>query len=47
VAEIDAVTHDGLNAWIARSMGAAWRNSMTVCTIGQSQPKALFDQSAV
>jgi predicted Zn-dependent peptidase len=47
VAEIDAVTHDGLNAWIARSMGTAWRNSMTVCTIGQSQPKALFDQSAV
>ncbi len=35
-AEVDAVTLDTLNAWIERSMGAAWRNSRTLCTVGKS-----------
>jgi predicted Zn-dependent peptidase len=38
-AEVEAVTLDALNRWIASSMGEAWRNTMTVYTIGQSQPK--------
>jgi hypothetical protein len=38
-AEVEAVTLDALNRWIASSMGEAWRHTMTVYTIGQSQPK--------
>lgn len=37
-AEVEAVTLDALNGWIASSMGDAWRRSMTVYTIGKSQP---------
>jgi predicted Zn-dependent peptidase len=37
-AEVEAVTLEALNAWIAASMGEAWRSTMTVYTIGQSQP---------
>ena len=35
-AEVDAVTLDGLNDWIAHSMGGSWRGQMTVCTVGKS-----------
>ncbi len=35
-AEIDGVTLAGLNGWIARSMGAAWRRSATLCTVGKA-----------
>ena len=39
-AEVDAVTLDGLNGWIARSMGAAWRERMTLCTVGRDALRA-------
>jgi len=45
-AEIDAVRHDTLNQWIAGSMGAAWRKSMTICTVGQ-QTLALPSRVAI
>ena len=35
-AEVDAVTLQGLNEWIGRSMNAAWRGSRTLCTVGKS-----------
>jgi predicted Zn-dependent peptidase len=35
-AEVDGVTLAGLNGWIARSMGAAWRRSATLCTVGKA-----------
>jgi predicted Zn-dependent peptidase len=35
-AEVDAVTLDALNGWIARSMDGRWRERMTLCTVGQS-----------
>lgn len=39
-AEVDAVTLEGLNDWIARSMGAAWRQKMTLCTVGREALRA-------
>ena len=35
-AEVEAVTLDGLNAWIAESMGKSWRTTRTLCTVGKS-----------
>lgn len=35
-AEVDAVTLDALNDWIAHAMGADWRKAITVCTVGKS-----------
>ena len=34
--EVDRVTLDKLNGWIARSMGRPWRERMTLCTVGQA-----------
>jgi predicted Zn-dependent peptidase len=38
-AEVDAVTLDGLNCWIAGSMGRSWRDGATICTIGKHPPR--------
>lgn len=38
-AEVEAVTLDALNDWIAASLGESWRRTMTAYTIGKSQPK--------
>ena len=38
-AEVEAVTLDALNDWIAASLGDSWRRTMTAYTIGKSQPK--------
>jgi len=38
-AEVEAVTLEGLNTWIAQSMGHDWRTAMTICTVGQSALK--------
>jgi predicted Zn-dependent peptidase len=35
-AEVDEVTLDRINGWIAGAMGQPWRDAMTVCTIGKS-----------
>ena len=37
--EVDAVTLGGLNAWIAQSMGSAWRKGMTMCSVGKTEPR--------
>lgn len=37
-AEIESVELEDLNRWIAQSCGEAWRNTMTVCTVGKNQP---------
>ncbi|MFM7053043.1 MAG: M16 family metallopeptidase [Planctomycetota bacterium] len=34
-AEVDAVTLDRLNGWIASSMDARWRSSLSMCTVGK------------
>jgi predicted Zn-dependent peptidase len=36
-AEVDAVTLDGLNSWIASAMDVGWRARATLCTIGKDQ----------
>ncbi len=38
-AEVDAVTLDGLNGWIAGAMGRSWREKATICSIGKSAPR--------
>lgn len=34
--EVDEVSFERLNAWIAASMGGAWRRSATLCTVGKA-----------
>lgn len=36
-AEVEAVSLEKLNDWIADAFGEAWRRSMTVCTVGKSE----------
>jgi predicted Zn-dependent peptidase len=38
--EVEAVSLDRLNDWIARTMNAAWRERLTLCTVGQAALRA-------